>query len=260
MTFVDDLLAVNLVDERALLQLARIGAQTHRAALVLNVLLLGHQVDEQIIGVLVELGGGGTLQAHDVARELAHGRLQAQANAQEGNLVLASVACGLDLALEGTLAETAGNQDRVHLPQHLFSVVVVELLAIDELNVDVHAVGNAGMAERLDDGQVGIGQVDVLAHNADAHLALAGISGGEEGLERGEVDLTGLQAETIEDLLIEALLAKGDGHLVDGGRVDAVKNIAGRNVAEQRDLLADAVRNLVVGAAHDEVRLDAKRP
>ena len=75
MAFVDNLFAVHLMGKRPLFQLARIGAQAHGAALVFNVFLLGHKVDNRIVSVLVELGRGGAGKSRNVTRELAHSRL-----------------------------------------------------------------------------------------------------------------------------------------------------------------------------------------
>ena len=66
-----------------------------------------------------------------------------------------------------------------------------------------------------------------------------------------------LHAEVAEDLVVDALGAEVERHLVD--RVDVARRDHGldRQVREQRDLLADVAAERLLGAAHDHVRLDA---
>jgi hypothetical protein len=49
------------------------------------------------------------------------------------------------------------------------SADVVHRLGLDPLDLDARAVVEAGVTKRLDDREVGVGQVDVLADHADPH-------------------------------------------------------------------------------------------
>ena len=170
MALVDNLLAIGLERHGLGSDLARIGAQSHGAALVLDVFLLGHQVDNGELGILVELRRRRARHARHIARELAYRRLHAQADAQKRHVMRAGVAHRADLALEGALAEAAGHQDAVHGPQHFPDVAVVELFAVDEMHVDLGVVVHTRMMQRLDDRQIRVGQAGVLAH--DSHIAV----------------------------------------------------------------------------------------
>ncbi len=88
---------------------------------------------------------------------------------------LAGVAGGGDLALDPPLAEAAGDDDAVEVAQAVRRPAGPRhLLGLDPVQLDLGAVVVAAVAERLDDRQVGVGQVDVLADQADAHRALGG--------------------------------------------------------------------------------------
>ena len=89
---VDERLAVGLVRVRAGAQLDGLGAQAHRAAHVLDVLLLGEQVDDRVQRVRVELGRVRAVHVADVAGELDDGALHAEADAEERRARLAGVA------------------------------------------------------------------------------------------------------------------------------------------------------------------------
>lgn len=115
------------------------------------------------------------VQAAHVAGKGADRRLQSQADAQKRHVVLAGVAGRGDLALEGAGAEAAGHEDAVHAAEHRISVLVGELLAVDEVHVHMAPRRDAGGHERLVDGEVGVGQAHVLAHHGDVQLACAGV-------------------------------------------------------------------------------------
>ena len=85
-TLVDEALAVGLGGKRALLHLAGVGTQTHGAALVGDLLLIGHDVDHGVLALGHELGGVGTLHTAGVAGKLADRDLHAKADAKVGHL------------------------------------------------------------------------------------------------------------------------------------------------------------------------------
>ncbi len=260
MALVNDGLAVGPCRAGAGHHLAGVGAQAHGAALVFHVLLLGHEVNDEgrARGRRVgEFGGSGAVQAARVAGKRADGRLQPQADAQKRHVVLAGVAGRGDLALEGAGAEAAGHEDAVHAAEHRISVLVGELLAVDEVHVHMAPRRDAGGHECLVDGEVGVGQAHVLAHHGDVQLAGAGVLRLQEGTPGSELDFAGRESHLRQGRDVETLLVEADGHLVDGRRVGAGEHVVSVHVAEQRDFLAHPIGDLMIGPAHDEVRLHA---
>ena len=79
----------------------------------------------------VHLRRVGVLQADDVAGELDHGALQAQADAEEGNLLLAGKADGLDLAADAAIVEAARHQHAIDAAQHALGPLALDLLRLD---------------------------------------------------------------------------------------------------------------------------------
>ena len=115
----------------------------------------------------VELGGVGAVHAGHVAGELDHRDLHPEADPQVGDLALAGDPRRLDLALDAALAEAAGDQD----PVAALELLGVEVLGVDQLDLDVDAVVEAAVLERLDHRLVGVGELHVLADDGDPHLA-----------------------------------------------------------------------------------------
>ena len=126
---VDDLLAVDRGGLRAGRQLGRVEAEAHRAALVLHVALVGHEVDDRVLGEHVELGRVGVRGADDLARELDDRALQAEAQAEVRDAVVAGVVGGEDLALDAAMAEAARDQDAGGAVEPLVDVLLGERLA-----------------------------------------------------------------------------------------------------------------------------------
>ena len=86
-----------------------------------------HSVISAITGmrrVGIEFGAVGAFESGLVARILDHRKLHAEADAEVGDLVLARVADRLDLALHAALAESARNQDGIHVRETAGAVVL----------------------------------------------------------------------------------------------------------------------------------------
>src|SRR5918999_2168550 len=118
----------------------------------------------------------------------------------------------------------------------------------------------AGVVERLDYRQVGVGQLRVLADEADPHGRRGGFDPVHQPPPVREVGLQRVDAEVGEDTVVDSLRLELERDLVD--RVDvARRDHRGHGQAgEQRDLLADVTAQGLLAAAHDHVRLDADPP
>ena len=98
-TLVDDELAVGLASAGTLLELDGLRAEPHRPAEVLDLLLLGEQVDDGERRLGIHLRRVGAVQPGDVARELGHRDVHAEADAEIRDLLLARHAAREDLPL-----------------------------------------------------------------------------------------------------------------------------------------------------------------
>src|SRR5262249_28599777 len=104
-----------------------------------------------------------------VACKLDHRALHAETQAEVRDLLLACVAGGGNLALDAAYAETARDHDAVELAQATLGEQALGVVGGDPVDLDPGAAGEPTVAQRLDDGEVGVGQHDVLADQADAH-------------------------------------------------------------------------------------------
>ena len=166
---------------------------------------------------------------------------------------------GQDLALDAAVAEPAGHQHAGRAGEPLLDVVRGQRLAVDPADLRVDAVRPGRVPERLGDREVGVGQLDVLADQGDLERRLGRLDPLDQRAPPVQVGhgIGIAQAQVADQPAPEAERLELERHLVDrlgGGRRDDRLHV---DVGEQRDLLADLVGDLAVGAEHDAVGLDA---
>ena len=239
------------------LQTAGIRAQPHGTALLGDVLLLGHQVDHRVLGGLGEFGAVSVGHTGHVTGVLDDRQLHAQADAKIGDVVLPGIAGRANHALDAPVAEAAGHDDAVAAGQPCGDVLIGELFGVDPVDVHVDAALVAAVEEALRHGEIGVVQGDVFANQRNAHRAL----GGENALDHlgplSQVGLGQIQPQTAAHGVVEPLFVEHQGHAVERGRGEVLNDAGLVDVAEQGNLVDDILRRAEVGAADNDVRLDA---
>jgi hypothetical protein len=117
-------------------------------------------------------------------------------------------------------------------------------------------VVDTSVVERLVDGQVGVLQLDVLADERDLHRPLAAADSLRQLQPLAQIRLLGREAELLADERVQALLLQGGGDEVEIGHVLIRDHCAGLDVGEERDLLADVMRERPGRARDDDVGVD----
>jgi hypothetical protein len=116
------------------------------------------------------------------------------------------------------------------------------------------------VAEGLDDREIGVGQIHVLADEADVDLALALADPLGQLGPLAQLGGPGAQPELLANHLVEALGLQLLRNEVDVRHVAVDDDGLGLEVGEHRDLVAHVRRELVLRAADDDVRVDADAP
>ncbi len=251
-----DGLAVRVVHTTPGLEDGVVGAEPLGAALVADVALVVHQVDDRVRRVGIHLRGVGADEPHHVAGELDRHRLQAEAQAEARDVVLTGVPGGSDLALEAAVAEPAGDHDPVEVREPAAGEQTLDLLGLDPVDLDLRAMVEPGVLQALDDRQVGVLVVDVLADEADADRLGGGLDLRHHLLPRRQVD-RGVETQALAHDGVEALLVEDQRQLVDVAGVGGVHDSVVVDVAEVRDLALQVGAEGRLAAAHDDVGLDA---
>ncbi len=97
------------------------------------------------------------MRSDDLTRELDHGALEAQAQAEIRHAPVAGVVGGQDLALDPAVTEAARDEHAGRAVEGRRDVVRRQLLRVDPADLRVDLVRPGRVAERLGDGQVGVG-------------------------------------------------------------------------------------------------------
>src|SRR5688572_7363769 len=91
--------SIRLGRQSPLLQNTGVRAEAHRSALVHGVALIGHEIDDRVRRLLVELRRVGAVETTDVPCELDDGELHPEADAEIRKLALPGETNGGDLSL-----------------------------------------------------------------------------------------------------------------------------------------------------------------
>ena len=113
------------------------------------------------------------------------------------------------------------------------------------------------MRQRLVQRDVGVPVLHVLADHRDVDRAVRIGLGLHDAGPLGQVGRVRLQAEALDDDLVELLLVQGLRNLVDVIQVDGTDDGALFDIGEERDLAALFIRQRVLGAAQQHIGLDA---
>ena len=226
---------------RPVLELDRLRAEAHRAAEILDLLLLREQVDDRERRLGVHLGRVRPVQPAHVARELRHRDVHAEADAEIRDLALARDLAGEDLPFPAARAEAAGDEHAVDLLELARGLLVRHVLGVDPAHADTRAVVDTRVLQRLVHGEVRVVQLHVLADERDLDLLVELAAALEQLLPLAEVGRVGLEPELLADERVEALRAQHLRDEVDVGHVGAPDDRARVDVGEERDLVADVV-------------------
>ena len=116
---------------------------------------------------------------------------------------------------------------------------------------------NAAVRQRLDNGQVRIRQLDVLADKGNRRLADGVQLALNHGLPLGQVTAQARQPQQLADFLVQPFLVQHQRHFIDGAGIQVLEHAISRQVAEQANLRAHFSGHFVFTAANKNVRADA---
>ena len=238
------------------LDLAGIGAQAEGAALIHIVALAGHEIDDLMGALLVELAGIGVGDAGNVAGVFDHGDLHAEADAEIGQPVFPGIAGGEDHPVDPSPAEAAGDQDPVYAAEHLTDVFGLERFGIDPPDIHPGAQLIAGMMQCLGHREIGVVELHILPDQRDAHLPVGSLDALDHTLPLRQLGSGGVDAQLAADDRGEVGVFKHQRGFVEAGQRAVFDHAVGLDVAEQGDLFEDPFFERTVAAQHDNIRMD----
>src|SRR3984885_6811947 len=151
-TFADLRLPVNLVRERAGLDLARPRAQPHRSAEFLYAAQLAQLVDHSMRRRGIKFARIRLRQSHNISSKLNACRLHAEANTEIRHLLLARIPDRLQHSFDSTLAEATRHQNSVipfKLRLEAVSFCSFQALGLDPVDLQLQVVREGSVHQRL---------------------------------------------------------------------------------------------------------------
>ena len=242
-----------------------IGAEAHRAAFVgvfaadllyAALLPLGHQTDERI-GTGAEFGRAGALDADEIACRLDDRHLHAEADAEIRHMAFACKTRRVDLAFRAAFAEAPRHEDAVDVFEMRDGVLVFEDFGLKPFDVDADIVGDAAVGQRLGQRLIGVVQAGIFANDGNGDLAFRRHDAAHDFLPTVELERRRRDVEMAQHLAVEALLVIGQRHLIDCFDVERRHDRLGAHVAEQGNLAPLGIGDRPIGAAEQQVGLDA---
>ena len=154
--------------------LAGIQPQAHGATHILHIQLLRHQIDNGMSAFRSKFRAIGISHTANVAGKLNHSTLHTQANAEERNLLFASILNGLNFAFDTTVTKATGYQDAIHASHYLVHIggLSLDFFSINPFNLQLRLVGDSCMTQGFGNTDISILQSHILANYGDGNLAL----------------------------------------------------------------------------------------
>ena len=173
--------------------------------------------------------------------------------------MLARVFRGQFLALDAAIAEATGHEYAVHALEGLIKIGVRrgQIVGLDPLDMNAGAMIDAAVLERLDDGEIRVVQLNILAHQRDGYFALRLLEAIDQPRPVGQIGRTLFHMKRLAHLVGEALLFEHQRHLIQRFRVEILDDIARGHVAEAGQLFAHPLRDGKIAAADQHTGLDA---
>ena len=216
---VDDVGPVELLRQRARLETARVRAQPHGAAEVVDAQQVAQLVDHLGRACRACTRWSRRPRGRTTLRGELDGRpLEPVADAEVGDAVLAGVLRRAHHAPRAAVAESAGHEDAVGAVQQADAVGMLERLGFDPVDVHLEPVLEAAVEERLVEALVGVFEPDVLADDVDGDLVVGVVDAVHEVLPRGHPVSLGRQVQQLQDDVVEPFRHERQGHFVHASR------------------------------------------
>ena len=166
MPFIDDFILIGGIGQGSWHHFAGINPQAHRAALVNDIGLLWHQVDDRVGCQRGKFTAVGIGDLADVAGIFDHSALHAEAQTEERHLVFPGILNCLDFSFDSAVAKPARHQNPVDITEIFGQVAValLDMLGIDPFDLHRGALGNPGVAQRFGNAHVRVRQCNIFTN------------------------------------------------------------------------------------------------
>ena len=234
-----------------------IAAQPQGASLVDVLALAGHEINDLMGALFVELAGVCIGHPGHIPGVLNDGNLHTKANSEEGQIVGPGVVCGGNHTCNAPVTEAAGNDDAVQSGKLHGYAFRGNALGINPVNVNVRIQGVACVAHSLGYGQVSVMKLHILAHQANLYMVCAAFDALHHLGPFAQVRFGGIDVQFTADHAGEIGFFQHQRGLVQTGQGDVLDNAVGLHIAEHGNLFENGLLQRLIAAQDDDVRSDA---
>ena len=101
--------------------------------------------------------------------ELDRHDLHAETKAKTGKIIFTRILGGSDLAFDTALAESTRNHNSIEFAESTIGSHCLDVLGLHPLDRNIGRMKEAAVLQRFNDGEIRIGQGDVLSDNSDTN-------------------------------------------------------------------------------------------
>ncbi|MPM49254.1 hypothetical protein SDC9_95982 [bioreactor metagenome] len=185
--------------------------------------------------------------------------LHPKADAEEGCGVLPGVPHGGNHSLNPPVAKAAGYQNPCAARQNFRRVFLCHRLGVNPADIHHRAICDTRVVQRFHNGEIRIVKLGIFPHQRNFHPPLGGLFLPDHGGPLPQVGLGRNQPQAAAHRLVQPLLLKQQGDLIQRLGRGVLNHTVGAYVAEQGNFPAHVVADGRVAPAHQNVRLNAQR-
>ena len=257
-------LPIGLGNNRTFLKDRGVCAQSHGSAQIAialnNVDLRIHGVNNRIRRLGIHFRRGSSSQAQQVTRGLDHHALQAQAQSQGRDLVLACPTQRTQLAFNASDTKTAGDDDRINATQSLLRALGgFTGIGGNPTQVNASVIRKATVLHGLGNRKVSIVQVNVLTNQRNLNAVLRRFNALKQLVPLAPVHVAESQAKTLNKEGIQALAMQRRGNLIDRGRILTFDDSIPVDVAHECNLALDSLGQRAIRTQYQRIGLNTDR-
>ena len=179
---VDQRLTIATLHGRSLGNHAGIAAQTQGAAFVNLIALTGHKVDDLMFSLRGKFTRVCICDTQYMTGVFDHGDLHSKADSEIGNVVFPRILRRQNHALNAAITEATGDDDTVETGKDFVLCCLCDGLGVDLPNVDHGVKSKTCMAQSLGNGEIGVVELHIFAHEPYGDCFAAAFDGCDHGL------------------------------------------------------------------------------
>ena len=203
----------------------------------INSVLLRHQMNHRMGSLGIQFCAVGVFPANDMAGELHNGHLHTKAQPQKWHLMLPGITDRADFSFRTPVAETAGNQNAVHIPQIFCGIFICYQFGVYPFDMDNGAAGDAAVPQGLHHADISVVKLNIFSNQSYCHLRGGVAQRVYHGRPVCQVRLRAGKVQTFTGHLGQLFLFHGKRSFIQVFHVQILEDMGAGHIAEKGNLV-----------------------